>query len=117
MRRGIIAVVSALVVLGPASAAWARGGGWLPVELDPYDTVVCGANMHFEFTGDAWYRIVTIGGREVVQATGNADATITNVDNRRTITQNISGPTFSPTEVPAEYSARGHNLIQLDANQ
>ena len=53
--------------------------------------------------GEAWYRIVMIGGREVVQATGHADATITNVDNGRTITQNISGPTFSPTEVPAEY--------------
>ena len=73
--------------------------------------------MHFDFTGEAWYRIVEIGGQDVYQVTGHAFATITNLDNGRTITQNISGPVLSPAEDAEEYSARGHNLIGLDPNQ
>ncbi len=117
MKRILIAAFGAAMILAPASTAWARGDGWQPVSLDPYDAFTCGANMHFEFTGEAWYRIVEIGGREVLQVTGHAFATITNLDNGRTITQNISGPVLSPVNVPEEYSARGHNLIQLDPNQ
>ena len=117
MRRLTVGMLVGGLLLVPATLAWARGGGWEPISLDPYDSFACGANLHFEFSGEAFARMVNIGGTEMYQVTGHAFATITNLDNGRTITQNISGPVFSPVDVPAEYSARGHNLIQLDPNQ
>ena len=117
MKRSLVAALAAVLVLTPASMAWARGDGWQPLSLDPFDGVWCGANMHVEFSGEAWYRIVNIGGRDVFQVTGHAFSTITNLDNGRILTQNITGPVFSPVDVPNEYSGRAHNLIFLDSNQ
>jgi hypothetical protein len=113
----MIAVATTGMILMPATMSWARGDGWQPLPLDPYDSFSCGANMHFDFSGEAWYRVVDIGGTKTFQVTGHAFATITNLDNGRAITQNITGPVFSPADVPSEYSARGHNLIGLDPNQ
>jgi hypothetical protein len=116
MKRFLVAAVGAAMILTPASMAWARGDGWQPYPLGPFDIVVCEANMHVDLAGEAWYRIVTLGGQEVEQVTGHAFATITNVDNGRTITQNISGANLNPLGAP-EYSGRGHNLIFLDPTQ
>jgi hypothetical protein len=110
----------AVAMLTPASSAWARGDGWQPNLIDPFDLFVCGANMHFEFpVNNEYFRIVTIGGQETLQITGHLTVTVTNLDTGQTLTDdNISGPGFIPlTETGFEFSGRGINQLFLTPDQ
>ena len=110
----------AVAMLAPASSAWARGDGWQPNLIDPFDLFACGANMHFEFpTNNEYFRIVNIGGQDTLQITGALTVTVTNLDTGQTLTDdNIPGPAFIPiTETGLEYSARGINQLFLTPEQ
>jgi hypothetical protein len=117
MRRILVAAVAALAVVVPTSTALARGDGWQPVgPVEPVHLTSCGgANFQWTFpVVRAYFRIVTIGGQEVLQSTGYAEIVVTNLDTGQSLTVNASGPT--PPTVPLtapEFSARGPNLVSL----
>jgi hypothetical protein len=114
--RAVVAVLLVFPVLAlTSSPAFARGDGWQPVEIGAVDLPACGATMHFEFpVNKEFARAVTKGGVQVMQVTGSLFLTITNpeVEPPRSVTVNISGPSFSPTSEPVA-SSRGRTIVFL----
>ena len=93
MHRTIIAVFVGIGMLSITSPAFARGGGWEADSAEPFDRVLCGASMHFEFpVVRTYYRIYTRAGDSVFVENGAFVDTITNLDNGRSVTVNNSGP-------------------------
>jgi hypothetical protein len=116
MKRGLLVLLVIGAVFVPSSAL-ARGGDWEPLDAQPFDAFVCGANLHFEFPVNQEYtRVVHLGGQDVLQVTGHFVVTITNTDTGESITENVSGPGFTPLSEIA-FSARGSNLLLLSPNQ
>jgi hypothetical protein len=90
--RGLVVVGALALALAP-TAAWARGGGWQPVQADPYDASCGATTVHVTFpVNREYYRAVTQpDGSVVVDFTGFLSEKFT-TDAGASYTANISGP-------------------------
>jgi hypothetical protein len=52
-------ILLALLLLAPASTAWARGDGWEPLNNQPFTVEACGTTVDATFPMDKEYQQVT----------------------------------------------------------
>ncbi len=94
MRKSLVGVLAAGAILLPATTAWARGGGWVPVQLPPEATAYCDTApvtvtwpVNKEYT-----RTTTLDdGTVLTQVSGYLTVTFT-AESGASVTHNISGP-------------------------
>ncbi len=94
MRRLlIVAVALGAVTLLPASSAWARGDGWVPLPANPFDALCGSTVVHVTFPVDKEYGLFTTeqDGTVVLKITGSLFATYT-TDAGASFSTNTSGP-------------------------
>jgi hypothetical protein len=113
VRRLLVVVMAIGAILLPANTAWARGGGWQPVEYPPELMFNCGSapvtatlpvNMQY-------YRTTTLpDGTVLTQYTGALTITFT-AESGVSVTHNISGPAkvFNYTNGDVEVQYTGVN--------
>src|SRR6266568_3180046 len=100
MIRRISVLVAALLFALPASSAWARGDGWVPIG-NQSGAVTCldGTVLLFRFQSHEFMRTVDADGQSFFQVTGEASVTVKNRATGAVAGYNVSGP--SPHVLPA----------------
>jgi hypothetical protein len=122
MPRGLL-VVSLLTVLllAPASTAWARGDDWQPVNNQPFTLQACSTTVDVTFPMDKEYQQVTTDaqGNQHIKITGALKVTLTDTATGRSIAYNISGPGTSIVYANGDFlfSSAGRNFIYLTPEQ
>src|SRR5215216_3431512 len=58
-RRLLVLSLLTLLLLAPASTAWARGDGWEPLNNQPFTVEACGTTVDATFPMDKEYQQVT----------------------------------------------------------
>jgi uncharacterized protein YndB with AHSA1/START domain len=105
-KRLLVLSLLTLLLLAPASTAWARGDGWEPVNNQPFTLEACGTTVEVTYPIDKEYQRVTTDaqgnqhiqvttdaqGNQHIQVTGALVATFTDTATGRSVTYNISGP-------------------------
>jgi hypothetical protein len=120
-RRFLFLSLLTLLLLAPASAAWARGDGWEPVNNQPATLEACGTTVTITFPMDKEYQRVTTDaqGNQHIKVTGALKATFTDTATGRSVTYNVSGPGNSIAYANGDFlfNATGRNFIALFPNQ
>jgi hypothetical protein len=62
-RRLFLLSLLTLLLLAPASTAWARGGGWEPLNNQPFTLEACGTTVDVTYPMDKEYQRVTTDAR------------------------------------------------------
>lgn len=93
-RRLLILSLLTLLLLAPASTAWARGDGWEPLANEPFTVEACGTTVDATFPMNKEYQQVTTDaeGNQHIKVTGALKVTLTDSATGRSVTYNISGP-------------------------
>jgi hypothetical protein len=120
-RRFPVLFLLTLLLLAPASAAWARGDGWEPVNNQPATLEACGTTVAVTFPMDKEYQRVTTDaqGNQHIKVTGALKVTFTDTATGRSVTYNVSGPGNSIAYANGDFlfNATGRNFIALFPNQ
>ena len=120
-RRLLVLSLLTLLLLAPASTAWARGDGWEPVNNQPFTVQACGTTVDVTFPMDKEYQKVTTDaeGNQHIQVTGALKVTLTDTATGRSVTYNISGPGTSIAYANGDFlfNATGRNLLFLTPEQ
>jgi hypothetical protein len=92
LATSIVAAATVSLLVSP-TAAWARGDGWEPLEVAPFDAPGCGTTLHISFPVNREYVRQSPGpdGTIILQFTGSLFVTFT-TDAGESITVNASGP-------------------------
>jgi hypothetical protein len=92
-RRLFLLSLLTLLLLAPASTAWARGGGWEPLNNQPFTLEACGTTVDVTYPMDKEYQRVTTDaqGNQHIKVTGALKATFTDTATGRSVTYNVSG--------------------------
>jgi hypothetical protein len=120
-RRFLVLSLLTVLLLAPASAAWARGDDWEPVNNQPATLEACGTTVAVTFPMDKEYQRVTTDaqGNQHIKVTGALKATFTDTATGRSVTYNVSGPGNSIAYANGDFlfNATGRNFIALFPNQ
>lgn len=120
-RRLLVLSLLTLLLLAPASTAWARGDGWEPLNNQPFTVEACGTTVDATFPMDKEYQQVTTDaeGNQHIKVTGALKVTLTDTATGRSVTYNISGPGTSIAYANGDFLlvATGRNLGILTAEQ
>jgi hypothetical protein len=121
LRRLLVLSLLTLLLLAPASTAWARGDGWEPVNNQPFTVQACGTTVDVTFPMDKEYQKVTTDaeGNQHIKVTGALKVTLTDTATGRSVTYNISGPGTSIAYANGDFlfNATGRNLLLLTPDQ
>src|SRR4029450_2275856 len=93
-RRLLVLSLLTLLLLAPASTAWARGDGWEPLNNQPFTVEACGTTVDAPLPMDQEYPQVTTDaeGNQHIKVTGALKVPLTDTATGRSVTYNISGP-------------------------
>jgi hypothetical protein len=120
-RRLLVLSLLTLLLLAPASTAWARGDGWEPLNNQPFTVQACGTTVDATFPMDKEYQQVTTDaeGNQHIKVTGALKVTLTDTATGRSVTYNISGPGTSIAYANGDFlfNATGRNLLFLTPEQ
>jgi hypothetical protein len=120
-RRLLILSLLTLLLLAPASTAWARGGGWEPLNNQPFTLEACGTTVDVTYPVDKEYQRVATDaqGNQHIKVTGALTATFTNTATGRSVTYNVSGPGDSIAYANGDFlfDATGRNFVILTPEQ
>jgi hypothetical protein len=120
-RRLLILSLLTLLLLAPVSTAWARGGGWEPLNNQPFTLEACGTTVDVTYPVDKEYQRVTTDaqGNQHIKVTGALTATFTDTATGRSVTYNVSGPGDSIAYANGDFlfDATGRNFVILSPEQ
>ena len=120
-RRLLVLSLLTLLLLAPASTAWARGDGWEPLANEPFTVEACGTTVDATFPMNKEYQQVTTDaeGNQHIKVTGALKVTLTDTATGRSVTYNISGPGTSIAYANGDFlfDATGRNLWFLTPEQ
>jgi hypothetical protein len=120
-RRLLVLFLLTLLLLAPASTAWARGDGWEPLANEPFTVEACGTTVDATFPMNKEYQQVTTDaeGNQHIKVTGALKVTLTDTATGRSVTYNISGPGTSIAYANGDFlfNATGRNLLFLTPEQ
>ena len=120
-RRLLVLSLFTLLLLAPATTAWARGGGWMPVDNQPFTVDACGTTVDVTYPVDKEYQLVTTDaqGNQHIKVTGALKVTLTDTATGRSVTYNISGPGTSIAYANGDFlfAATGRNFVILSPEQ
>jgi hypothetical protein len=93
VRKLLIATIAVGTILLPASTAWARGGGWQPLPIPPFDAACGATTVHVTIpVNKEFYRAATLpDGTIEWDITGALKATYS-TDAGASVSANVSGP-------------------------
>ena len=120
MKRTITVIGAVLFLLAPAGTALARGDGWAPLPVNPYDWSCGPTTVHVTFPENREYArgFPQPDGSVIQQFTGFLSVNFA-TDAGGSVTKNISGPgknVFYPNG-DFEYNAGGQNGFTLTEEQ
>src|SRR5437588_8711703 len=120
MRKLLVATLAGGLVLLPATTAWARGDGWVPLPASPFDALCGSTIVHVSFPVNKEYGIFTTepDGTVVLKATGSLTLAFA-TDAGASFSTNSSGPGqfFFYPNGDFEVDAQGLNTELLSAEQ